>query len=97
MQSIEEIVAELRKYESALKIKYAIKSMSVFGSYVRGEQTPESDLDVLVEFQKPVGFFKFLELEEELEYLLHKKVDLVSKAALKPAIGKYILQEAYPI
>ena len=54
-------------------------------------------MDILVEFEKPVGFFKFLELEEYLEKLLDLKVDLVTKKALKPTIGRYILDELVTI
>jgi len=60
---------------------------------VRGEAKEDSDVDILVEFEKPIGFFKFLELEEYLSDLIGKKVDLVSKKALKPHVGKYILEE----
>ena len=65
----------------------------MFGSYVRGEATEESDVDVLVEFNRSIGFFKFLELEERLGEWLGVKVDLVTKAALKPHIGRHILNE----
>ncbi|MHA1371995.1 MAG: nucleotidyltransferase family protein [Promethearchaeota archaeon] len=65
----------------------------MFGSFVRGEAKEDSDVDILVEFEKPIGFFKFLELEEYLSDLIGKKVDLVSKKALKPHVGKYILEE----
>ena len=83
-----------KKHEKELKEKYEIKDIGIFGSYLRGEAKEESDLDILVEFEKPIGFFKFLELEEYLSNLIGIKVDLVSKKALKPHIGKYILK--YP-
>ena len=51
-------------------------------------------MDILVEFNEPIGFFKFLELEEYLSNIIGRKVDLVSKKALKPRIGKHILEEA---
>ncbi|HDI23863.1 MAG TPA: nucleotidyltransferase, partial [Thermoplasmatales archaeon] len=53
--------------------------------------------DILVEFEKPLGFFKFLELEECLSKLIGRKVDLVSKKALKPHIGKHILEEVVTV
>ncbi len=61
---------------------------------MRGEEKEDSDVDLLVEFEKPIGFFKFLELEEYLSGLIGRKVDLVSKKALKPHIGRHILDEA---
>ena len=62
-------------------------------AFSRGDERGGSDIDMLVEFSKPVGFFKFIELEEFLGKLTGKKVDLVTKKALKPAIKNEILQE----
>ncbi len=76
-----------------LKDKYHVKELGVFGSVARGENTESSDIDLLVEFSEPVGFFKFIELEEYLSKLLGKKVDLVTKKALLPAIKDDILKE----
>ena len=76
-----------------LEEKYKVKEIGVFGSYVRGEQKKRSDIDILVEFKEPIGLFEFMDLEEFLKNLLGVKVDLVSKKALKPIIGKYILRE----
>ncbi|WP_342765366.1 nucleotidyltransferase family protein [uncultured Methanomethylovorans sp.] len=67
--------------------------MGLFGSYVRGENTPESDLDVLVEFSRTPTIFRFVHLENHLSDSLGVKVDLVMKSALKPNIGKQILNE----
>jgi predicted nucleotidyltransferase len=90
---LEEIKDILAKHKSELKERFRVKELGVFGSYVRGEQKKKSDADILVEFDAPIGFFKFLELEEYLEGLLGIKVDLVSKKALKPRIGEHILRE----
>ena len=90
LKNIERI---LKREKPLLIEKYHVKDIGVFGSYVRGEQKKNSDLDIMVEFSKRIGFFKFLELEEYLQELLQVKVDLVSKKALKPRIGQYILKE----
>ena len=90
---IDRIIMMLRENKPVLEEKYKVKTLGVFGSYVRGEQKEGSDLDILVEFQEPVGLFKFMELEEFLGKNTGIKVDLVSKKALKPRIGKYILKE----
>jgi len=90
---IDRIIMILRENKPVLEEKYKVKTLGVFGSYVRGEQKEGSDLDILVEFQEPVGLFKFMELEEFLEKNTGVKVDLVSRKALKPRIGKYILEE----
>jgi predicted nucleotidyltransferase len=83
----------LTSHMPELKARYSIKSLGVFGSYVRGEAGARSDLDVLVEFQTAPSLFRFLELQEELSDLLKVKVDLVPRSALKPTIGQRILAE----
>jgi hypothetical protein len=65
---------------------YGIERVALFGSVVRGEAMPESDVDILVTFVKPIGLFKWVELEEELSKRLGRKADLVSARALKPRI-----------
>jgi predicted nucleotidyltransferase len=94
MKPAERMMVILRRELGTLRKKYNVKVIGLFGSYVRGEQKKGSDVDILVEFQEPIGLFKFLELEEHLSDLLGKKVDLVSKKALKPRIGQRILAEA---
>ena len=64
---------------------------------MRGEQNGSSDVDVLVEFEEPIGLFEFLKLENYLSDLLGIKVDLVSRKALKSHIGEHILQEVVMI
>jgi len=93
MKNLEEIKKILHESKPVIKEKFKVKEIGIFGSYVRGENKPKSDIDLLVEFKEPVGFFAFLDLEEYLEDILGLKVDLVSKKALKPRIGKYILEE----
>ncbi|MCK5058320.1 MAG: nucleotidyltransferase family protein [Candidatus Aminicenantes bacterium] len=93
VKDLHEIERIIKIHKPLLKKKYQVKQIGIFGSYVRGEQDKTSDLDVLVEFDKRIGFFKFLELEEYLQQLLHIKVDLVSRKALKPRIGQHILHE----
>lgn len=88
---------QLRGMLPELKKKYPIKYLGVFGSYVRDEQTPLSDLDVLVEFSDPVSLLEYARLELELSDALGLKVDLVSRTALKPRIGKHILDEVVQI
>ena len=88
-----EIFENLRQHLPDLEQRYHVKSLGVFGSWTRGEQGKGSDLDLLVEFDEPPGLFGFVELEEHLSSLLGVKVDLVTKNALKPRIGKRILEE----
>lgn len=94
MRKIEEIKEVLKEHKEELREKFKVKEIGVFGSYVRGQQKKKnSDIDILVDFEEPIGFFKFMDLEEYLSNLLGIKVDLVSKKALKPRIGEYILKE----
>ena len=93
MKTLDEIKELIQKHKDELREQYGLKEIGVFGSYVRGAQREDSDLDVLIEFEKPVGFVKFLKLENRLSELLGIKVEIVTKKALKPFIGKRILQE----
>ena len=76
-----------------IREKYAVEFLGIFGSYLRNEQTPNSDLDLLVSFSEVPSLLKFIELENYLTDLLGIKVDLVMKEALKPGISKNILDE----
>jgi uncharacterized protein len=87
----------LREHLPKLAEKFHVHSLEVFGSYVRNEQTPESDLDVLVTFDETPGLLAFIELEYLLTDLLGVKVDLVMKRALRPRIGERILSEAVQV
>lgn len=87
---IKQTIAQQRKF---LELEYSIKKIGIFGSYVHGTPTQDSDIDILVEFKKPIGLVKFLRLENYLTDLMGVKVDLVTKKALKPHIGKTILKE----
>jgi hypothetical protein len=80
-----------------LRRTYHVESLGIFGSYVRDEQNPESDLDILVTFSEPPGLIQFVALENHLSDLLGVQVDLVMKNALKPHLGERILQEVVPV
>ncbi|HEY5220867.1 MAG TPA: nucleotidyltransferase family protein [Candidatus Paceibacterota bacterium] len=84
----------INENRSFLRDKYLVKEIGIFGSVARGEQTAVSDVDVLVEFSEPVGFFTFLDLESFLSKTFGKKVDLATKRALKPAVKDQILKDA---
>ncbi|MFZ3131634.1 MAG: nucleotidyltransferase family protein [Desulfosporosinus sp.] len=84
--------AKLKEYKPILQDLYYVKKIGIFGSYVRNEQREDSDIDILVEFSKPVGF-EFIQLKYYLEEIFNKKVDLVTPNALKPQIKENILRE----
>jgi predicted nucleotidyltransferase len=95
MKTLKELTATIENLKPLLADRYGVETIGVFGSYRRGEQTKKSDIDILVTYRENAhpGFFKFLELEEFLEKELDTKVDLVTKEALKPYIGRHILEE----
>jgi hypothetical protein len=76
--------------------RYGVKELSVFGSAARGDMRPESDIDILVDFEPGarIGLVRFASLSEELQGLLGRRVDLVTKAGLKPRVRPYVLREA---
>ena len=94
MKTKEEILILLKKQLPYLKQNFKVKSIGIFGSYAREEQTETSDIDMLVEFEAPVGFIKFMELENYLSDRIDAKVDLVTPDALKPLIKPQIIAEA---
>ena len=91
------LLALLRQHMPDLETRYRVASLGVFGSYVRNEQQPDSDLDLLVEFHDPPSLFTFIRLENELSDLLGVKVDLVMRSALKPGVGRHVLDETIQI
>lgn len=95
MTNLENIKTCLKKQNSYLKKQYHIQTLGIFGSYVRGEATPDSDLDILVEFESGYhfGLLTFCRLENYLSDLLGVQVDLVMKDSLKPKICEQILSE----
>jgi predicted nucleotidyltransferase len=93
----DEIRSKLRQNLSELKARFGVRTLELFGSYVRHENGPDSDLDILVTFNRTPGLFRFIELENHLGDLLGLKVDLVLKNSLKPDIGRQVLAEALPL
>jgi len=92
MLSIAEIESKLRAIKPVLTEKFHVSSIGYFGSYAKGQQTDTSDLDLVVEFSKPVGW-AFFTLESFLEQSLGIKVDLTTKNGLKERIKESILNQ----
>jgi predicted nucleotidyltransferase len=93
MKSFEEIKEIISQSKPIFQEEYKVKEIGIFGSYVRGEQNEDSDVDVLIAFEKPPSLLKFVELENYLSETIGIKVDLVMKQVLKPRIGENILAE----
>lgn len=94
MKDLTSILAELRALQPELKKRYPIKELGVFGSYVRGEQREDSDLDVLVDLGEGMTLVDLVRLQLAIGDALGVKVDLAVKDALKPRIEKRMLAEA---
>lgn len=92
-RQVERFIKVLRQRMPELKDRYKVASVGFFGSYVRNQQTPRSDLDILVEFAEAPHIFGFMDLEKHLARLLGVRVELVSRKALKGNIGQRILRE----
>ena len=92
MKTIEEIKEIINQHRLELEEKFKVKRLAIFGSYARGDNTEESDLDIMVEFKEPVGLL-FILLADYLEEILKVKVDLVTPDAIKPNRRKYIIEE----
>ena len=92
-KTVEEIRRVLEAHKGELNQKYHVQGVGIFGSYLRGEQKETSDVDILVEFERPIGLIEFVRLRNYLSDILGVHVDLVMKKALKPRIGQRILGE----
>jgi len=88
------LAAALRAHLPALRARYHLDTAALFGSYVRNEQRPESDLDVLVTFSRTPNLFDLVRLEDELAAALGVPVDVVLRSELGPRITRYVMREA---
>ncbi|MEW6557826.1 MAG: nucleotidyltransferase family protein [Elusimicrobiota bacterium] len=93
MKTLNEAKQILKKNKPVLKTKFDVKEIGIFGSIVRSKAKKRSDVDILVEFNKVPGIFEFIDLEDYLQKVLKKKVDLVRKKALRPELRDSILEE----
>ncbi len=89
MTSLNTIEAKLKQLKPGLVSKYHVNSIGLFGSIVRNDFTDESDIDIIVDFSESIGI-EFINLADELESELNRKVDLVSKDGIKPAYYRVI-------
>jgi predicted nucleotidyltransferase len=89
----ENILLQLKSAKQYLKDTYNVSRIGVFGSYARGEEGGESDVDLIVEFVDVPGLREFFGTEEYLEKLLQRKIDLVREKAIRPELKDQILSE----
>ena len=96
MRNLEEIKRILAEHKEEIREKYGVIIMGVFGSYVRSEQKETSDIDILIEIEKPIGL-KYFELWDHLEKLLGCEVDFVRMKLLREEIKDGILKEVVSV
>ena len=86
------IINTIKNEKPHLAAEFNVKKIGIFGSFARGRQTGKSDIDIIIEFSKPIGF-KFLELCDYLEKKLGKKVDILTPAGIKGIRLKHIARD----
>ena len=87
-----EVIDKLRHIKPFLQSEYAVKTVGLFGSFATGNYTDSSDIDILVEFERPVGW-RFFSLESYLEKTLNRKIDIVTTNVLKEQIKPFVLRQ----
>jgi uncharacterized protein len=92
MASYEPITTILHDKKQYLEKKYHVSRIGIFGSFARGESGADSDIDILVEFSRPIGL-DFVVLADELESMLRHRVDLVPLNAIKPKMMEHIRED----
>ena len=94
MKSLAEIRHILTEHKALLRERFGVRRLAVFGSYARGEATPLSDVDILVDLERPLGW-EVVDLHNELEALLGMRVDLVTEGALrrKPSLWEEVQED----
>ncbi len=90
----ENILTTISSLKDQVRRNYKAEIKAIFGSYVRGEQTSQSDIDVLVEFHHGADLFDFVGLSQFLEERLSRKVDVVPLSSLREEVKPYVLKEA---
>ena len=89
----ENVLELIRSNQDKIR-SYGVRKLGLFGSFVRGKQKPESDIDLLVEFQQDKkSFDNFIQLAFFLEEILERRVELITIDALSPYIGPHIIKE----
>ena len=97
MKSLEEIKEIIKSHREELKERYRVRSIAIFGSYVRGEQREESDIDLLVEFEGSVSLLHIVSVENYLSDILGMKVDLVPRKNIREELRETIIKEAIAV
>jgi uncharacterized protein len=90
MYTLETILKKLQENKLELEQKYSISELGLFGSFARGDYRETSDIDILVDFDKQIDAFEYIQLAHDLEDILNHKVDVVSRRGIKPQYLPYV-------
>ena len=93
MRDTSEILEQLQSMRQELREQYHVRRLGIFGSYSRGDQVEQSDLDLVVEFDQPIGMMAFVHLKKFISDKLKLKIDLVTPDGLHPLIRDRVLHE----
>lgn len=93
MKTLDEIKEILSKHKAEVQQEYKVRELGIFGSIVRGEQKKRSDIDILVEYSELPDLLKLIKLENRLQKLLKRKVDLIEKSGIRTELKEIILKE----
>ena len=88
-----QIANKLKEIKPNLKSEFGIKRIGIFGSFAKGLQHNQSDIDIIVEFENPIGLIEFIKIQEYLSAVLDKSVDLLTFDSIKPYMRDDILKE----
>jgi uncharacterized protein len=93
----ERVLERLSQEQSKLRSDFRVSSLALFGSLARDEATEKSDVDLLVTFKRPAGYFALIALQQYLESILERNVDIVTPGGLKPGMRERVLAEAIDV
>lgn len=93
----EDVLQRLRDLKPTIMARYKVRAISLFGSWVRGEQKSGSDIDLLAEFDNEADLFDSIGLELHLEKIFKCRVDIVFKSALRPELQKTVLSQVVSV
>jgi uncharacterized protein len=96
MKTLEDVRILIRQHQTILEERYGVKIVGLFGSNVRGEQKPDSDIDILADILRPISLLEFVGAELYLSELLDMKVDLVPRRALRKELRESIFADMIP-
>jgi predicted nucleotidyltransferase len=91
--SYSDIERKIKAVKPELEAEFGVRKIGIFGSYAKGLQTEKSDIDIIVEIERPMGLIGFIKIEQYLSRLLRRSVDLLTPESIKPFLREDILKE----